>query len=81
MKILGLARSEAMSRGWASVTLLQRVLGVGFAEAHRLLDALSDEGTLAPGDDGSPRVLAKDACPYTHAHTVHFCGYEGCRES
>lgn len=20
-------------------------------------------------------------CPYTHAHTKHWCGYEGCRES
>lgn len=21
------------------------------------------------------------ACPYTHAHTRHWCGYDGCRES
>lgn len=20
-------------------------------------------------------------CPYTHAHTRHWCGYEGCREN
>lgn len=20
-------------------------------------------------------------CPYTHGHTRHWCGYEGCRES
>lgn len=20
-------------------------------------------------------------CPYTHAHTRHWCGYEGCREA
>ena len=27
------------------------------------------------------RVIYSTECSYTHAHTKHFCGKEGCRES
>lgn len=26
-------------------------------------------------------VSVESECPFEHAHTKHFCGYEGCRES
>lgn len=51
------ARAVATSRGWASTSLLQRIVWVGFAEAYRLLDALSAEGTLEPGNDGKARAV------------------------
>lgn len=42
---------------------------VGGANARQLW-----ERHAYSGDD-------EHACPYTHAHTRHWCGYEDCRES
>jgi hypothetical protein len=31
---------------------------------------------------GMPSRAPEDnPCPYTHSHTRHWCGYDGCRES
>lgn len=46
--------------------------------------------TRLVGDDNAQRLWERHAygdgdddhrCPYTHAHTRHWCGYERCRDS
>lgn len=34
-------------------------------------------------ENGEPvtRSALAPVCPYTHAHTKHWCGYDGCRDS
>jgi len=41
----------------ASATLLQRKLGVGFARAARIMDALEDRGVIGPQDGAKPRDI------------------------
>lgn len=41
----------------ASATLFQRKLGVGFARAARIMDALEDQGLIGPQDGAKPRDI------------------------
>jgi DNA segregation ATPase FtsK/SpoIIIE-like protein len=41
----------------ASVSLLQRRLGIGYTRAARLLDVLQDRGVVGPSEDGRSRVV------------------------
>jgi S-DNA-T family DNA segregation ATPase FtsK/SpoIIIE len=41
----------------ASVSLLQRRLGIGYTRAARLLDVLEDRGVVGPSEDGRSRVV------------------------
>ena len=55
------AREIVIDIGRASTSLLQRAMGIGYAKAARLIDALEAEGVIAPGDGAKPReVLAKE---------------------
>ncbi|MBO4203233.1 hypothetical protein J5893_00050 [bacterium] len=41
----------------ASATLLQRKLGIGFARAARILDALEEKGIVGPAEGAKPRDI------------------------
>lgn len=54
--------------------------------AHELAEEIrelgriwSSEDVMSAADAIDPKV--KNPCPYTHAHTRHWCGYEQCRDS
>lgn len=46
--------------------------------AEWVADQVIRRGVTWPGTDEVP---AEDPCPYTHAHTRHFCGRVTCRDS
>lgn len=48
-----------------------------------ILVRIYDRGYEQGHDDSSDRTLfdAPGECPYTHAHTRHWCGYSTCRDS
>lgn len=43
----------------ASASLLQRVLGIGYARAARLLDEMEEAEILGPGEGAQPREVLK----------------------
>ncbi len=54
------AREYAISNGKVSTSYLQRMLGVGYSRAAKLIDVLEDEGVIGPPDGSKPReVLIK----------------------
>lgn len=47
-----------------------------------LLTDIYDRGYEAGQSDAMDKeTYQTGTCPYTHAHTKHWCGYAGCRES
>jgi len=59
--LLEKARALAVEHKRISISMLQRRLRVGYPRAARLMDALEDEGIVAPNDgSGSRDVLASD---------------------
>jgi S-DNA-T family DNA segregation ATPase FtsK/SpoIIIE len=49
----------------ASVSLLQRRLGIGYTRAARLMDVLQDRGVVGPSEDGRSRVVLDVGVPDT----------------
>jgi ribosome modulation factor len=48
-----------------------------------LLCDIYDRGYDRGQDDAidGERLASRGECPFTHAHTRHWCGYAGCRDS
>ncbi len=49
------ARELVIAAGKASISMLQRRLGLGYARAGKLIDMLEDRGVVGPGDGAKPR--------------------------
>jgi len=49
------AKKLVIKNGKASATLLQRRLGIGYARAAQLLDAMEDQGIIGEADGSNPR--------------------------
>ena len=56
-ELLPEALTEVMESGYASVSLLQRRLGVGHPRAARIVDSLQDKGWVGPSEGSKPRKL------------------------
>lgn len=52
-------------------------LGAQFAEDANKAYALSAKYNKLAQE---LRAQPENPCPFTHSHTKHWCGYEGCRE-
>jgi len=59
------ARSIVIESGKASTSYLQRKLGIGYARAARLIDALEDRQVIGPGSGAKARdiLVSKDEAP------------------
>lgn len=55
--LYGEAKKAVLEAGKASTSYLQRKLGVGYARAARLIDALEERGVIGPGDGAKPREV------------------------
>ncbi|MGQ7349700.1 DNA translocase FtsK [Quadrisphaera oryzae] len=51
------AAERVIATQFGSTSMLQRVLGVGFAEAEGLMDALERRGVVGPAQQASPRAV------------------------
>ncbi len=56
-ELLPQALDIVVETGYASVSLLQRRMNVGYPRAARLIDALHDQGYIGPFDGSKPRKL------------------------
>ncbi len=54
-------------------------LGEEFVNTFEDLDEWLSKGGFLPAD--WQQAPPANPCPYTHAHTRHFCGYNTCRNS
>ena len=54
------AKRAVLEAGKASTSYLQRKLGIGYARAARLIDALEERGVIGPGDGAKPRQVIGD---------------------
>jgi S-DNA-T family DNA segregation ATPase FtsK/SpoIIIE len=56
------AKEEVIRSRKASVSYLQRKLGVGYSRAGKLMDMLEERGIVGPGEGAKPRqVLVGDS--------------------
>lgn len=51
------AREVVIKKGVASVSTLQRELGLGYTKAARLIDQLEEHGVIGPFDGVKPREI------------------------
>ena len=54
------AKLAVIQQGKASTSFIQRKLGIGYARAARLIDALEKKGVIGPGDGAKPREVLID---------------------
>jgi len=54
------AKLAVIQQGKASTSFMQRKLGIGYARAARLIDALEKKGVIGPGDGAKPREVLID---------------------
>src|SRR5690349_704343 len=51
------AKQAVIDAGTASASHLQRTLGLGYARASRLIDALEEDGVIGKADGAKPRKV------------------------
>ena len=56
-ELFNAAVDKVFENGYASVSVLQRELGIGYPAAARLIDRLEKEGIIGPFEDGKPRQI------------------------
>jgi len=56
-ELYGEAKKAVIEAGKASTSYLQRKLGIGYARAARLIDALEARGVIGPGEGAKPREV------------------------
>ena len=54
------AKLAVIQQGKASTSFIQRKLGIGYARAARLIDALEKKGVIGPGEGAKPREVLID---------------------
>lgn len=54
------AKLAVIQQGKASTSFMQRKLGIGYARAARLIDALEKKGVIGPGEGAKPREVLID---------------------
>lgn len=56
-ELFNAAVDKVFENGYASVSVLQRELGIGYPAAARLIDRLEKERIIGPFEDGKPRQI------------------------
>jgi DNA segregation ATPase FtsK/SpoIIIE-like protein len=56
-ELFNTAVDKVFENGYASVSVLQRELGIGYPAAARLIDRLEKERIIGPFEDGKPRQI------------------------
>lgn len=56
-ELFNAAVDKVFENGYASVSVLQRELGIGYPAAARLIDRLEKDGIIGPFEDGKPRQI------------------------
>ena len=51
------AKETVIETGKASTSFIQRILGVGYSRAAKLMDTLEEQGVIGPTNGASPRVV------------------------
>lgn len=64
-ELFGKAKELVIQAGKASTSYLQRMLGIGYSRAARLIDLLEEAGVVAPAIGAAPReVYIKKVSPH-----------------